>query len=226
MDFSENYTVTSQHEIQQAHFIKKQIAIFTAYVSSKHFEQSYIVVSDETDHGKYAVWSFKKGIIQDLKVKRPEITQTFDYTDGCAQQFKNIYTLSSLLFARDDFGVTAEHHFLATSHGKGSHDGIGGTFKRQVKQKVLSGNCNVTTAIEFFHAADSISQNTKVLYVGKEQIDGNKPFLNKRWENVKQMKGSRSCHAFKPIENLKLEASVTSKGDDLRVYDIFKKNKK
>jgi hypothetical protein len=29
-----------------------------------------------------------------------------------------------------DFGVLAQWHFLATSHGKGARDGVGGTVKR------------------------------------------------------------------------------------------------
>ena len=39
---------------------------------------------------------------------------------------KNFFNLCS---HRDDFGVSAEWHFSATSHGKGACDGLGGTVK-------------------------------------------------------------------------------------------------
>ena len=36
----------------------------------------------------------------------------------------------NLLHHQEDFGVDAEWHFYATSHGKGPSDGLGGTLKR------------------------------------------------------------------------------------------------
>lgn len=129
LDFSENYSVVQQNEIQQAHFRKTQISLFTGVAYSKDYMQSYLVVSDETDHSKYAVWTFEKAIFEHLKQERPMIEDIQLFTDGCAQQFKNIYTLSTLVYAQIDFGVSMEHHFQATSHGKGPHDGVGGSFK-------------------------------------------------------------------------------------------------
>lgn len=142
MDFSENYAIFSQHEIQQAHFCKAQISLFTAAVTSKNFYKSYLVVSDETDHGKFAVWNFKRAILEDLKSLRPLITEVKDFTDGCTQQFKNVFTLSSLCHSFEDFCVISEHHFMATSYGKGPQDGIGGSFKRRVRdRKFESDHC-------------------------------------------------------------------------------------
>jgi hypothetical protein len=132
-------------------------------------------------------------------------------------QFKNTFTLSSLLHTQNDFGVKTEHHFLATSHGKGPHDGIGGSFKRLVKEKVLSKNLSVTTGKEFFDVAESIAVNTKVLYVSKQEIESQKAFLNGRWKNLKTMKGLRSCHVFSAVGTTKISTAVTSRGDDSRV---------
>ena len=36
----------------------------------------------------------------------------------------------NLCYHKEGFGVQAEWHFYATSHGKGQCDGIGGTVKR------------------------------------------------------------------------------------------------
>jgi hypothetical protein len=66
---------------------------------------SHLIVSDDTDHGKFAVWSFKKALMEDMKRNHLEIIETKDFTDGCAQQFKNIYTQSSLIYSQTDFFI-------------------------------------------------------------------------------------------------------------------------
>ena len=43
---------------------------------------------------------------------------------------KNRKNFINLCFHEVDFGVRAEWHFFATSHGKGPCDGVGGTVKR------------------------------------------------------------------------------------------------
>lgn len=101
-------------------------------------------------------------------------------TDGCAQQFKNVYALSSSAFAQEDFGITSEHHFLATSHGKGSHDGTGAKLKRGVRTQVLSKTVKVNTALEFYDVAKTIVKKTIVLYVPKTEVEEIKPMLENR----------------------------------------------
>ena len=49
------------------------------------------------------------------------------FSDGAASQYKNCKNFISLCA---DFGIKAECHFSATSHGKSAYDGLGGTVKR------------------------------------------------------------------------------------------------
>lgn len=177
-------------------------------------------MSDEIDHGKFSVWNFVHAIIANLKNHLPLLTKVKFFSDGCAQQFKNAYTLSSLNFSSEDNGVTAEHHFMATSHGKGAHDGIGGIFKRLMRERVLSENLKVTNAFEFYEAAKEIAIKTEVLVVKKSVIEDSKKFLQERWEKVQKMPGIRSCHSFVPIDEFKTKAATTSRHDDLRIYNI------
>ena len=51
------------------------------------------------------------------------------FSNGAASQYKNRKNFSSLAHHEDDFGVPADWHFFATSHGKGPCDGVGGTVK-------------------------------------------------------------------------------------------------
>lgn len=84
------------------------------------------------------------------------------------------------MHTQEDFGVQSTHHFMGTSHGKGPHDGIGGCFKRRVRELVLSGKKEVNNAIQFFEAAKSIAQNTAILFVSKEDIEDSKSMLQNR----------------------------------------------
>jgi len=52
------------------------------------------------------------------------------FSDGVASQYKNRKNFLNLCYHEKDFGIRAEWHFSATSHGKGACDGVGGTVKR------------------------------------------------------------------------------------------------
>ena len=47
------------------------------------------------------------------------------FSDGASSQYKNQKNIHNLCLHESDFGIPAEWHFLATSHGKGACDGIG-----------------------------------------------------------------------------------------------------
>ena len=63
---------------------------------------------------------------------------------------------------------------MATSHGKGPQDGIGGAVKRFVRKRVLSENLKVTNAQEFCKAAKEMAKKTEVLLVKKSTIENSK----------------------------------------------------
>ena len=52
------------------------------------------------------------------------------YSDGAASQYKNRLNFLNLCYHESDFGIKAEWHYFATSHGKSACDGVGGTVKR------------------------------------------------------------------------------------------------
>lgn len=93
-DFSENYSMVLQDEIQSHHFQKGQATIhpFVAYWKEgdelKH--TSYAEISDCLTHDTVSVHLFQKKFINYLETKmgaRP--SKIFYFTDGCAAQYKN-----------------------------------------------------------------------------------------------------------------------------------------
>ena len=69
-----------------------------------------------------------------------------------------------------DLSITQD--FFATSHGKGSVDGIGGGVKREVHQKIMSRQEVVKTAEKFSRVAAEVCPNVTVLYITEDQIVG------------------------------------------------------
>ena len=84
--------------------------------------KSFAVVSDDLNHDKVAVWAMLHAVVRSLKAEQ-SITHIKLFSDGCAAQFKNRYTLKNLCFMEEDYGVTGS--FFASSHGKWSVDAVG-----------------------------------------------------------------------------------------------------
>ena len=87
-------------------------------------------------------------------------------------------------FHEEDFGVSAEWHFFATSHGKGPCDGIGGTTKRlATKVSLQPGQDPITTHRKLFtwaqHNITNITFNIFTVNHHKQECD----ILEARYEN-------------------------------------------
>lgn len=103
-------------------------------------------------------------IISSLKEEFKDLKKVTVFSDGCAAQFKNKFTLSNLCFMMYDFGVEGEWVFFATSHGKGAVDGIGGCIKRMVWSKVKTREVTINSAKDFFECARAVKK-VKVIFV-------------------------------------------------------------
>ena len=81
-------------------------------------------------HDVIAVHVFKSKVLEYMKVKMPQLSKVFYFSDGCAGKYKNLKNFSNLCYHKEDHSLDAEWNFFATSHGKTACDGIGGTVKR------------------------------------------------------------------------------------------------
>ena len=136
LDFSENYAVVQQDEIQSAHWAHSQVTVFTCVVWVGGTSQSYGIVSDYLSHDKYAVYKFIEVILTDIRKRFPYTRKVCFFSDGAASQFKQKYLFVNLGFLKQEYELESpEWSFFAASHGKGAVDGICGTIKRSVWQK-------------------------------------------------------------------------------------------
>ena len=238
-DFAENFSLKHQDEIMSAHWSSDQVTIFTAVVhylddDGRLEHKSYALVSDKLEHDKFAVYTFNKVILKHISLTTKIVTHVHYWSDGAASQFKNRFTLSNLLFHKEDFGSTPTWSFHETSHGKGPMDGVGGEVKRAVWRLVLQQRAVVTSAQLFAKVAAQLfakvaaqlfakvaaqlfakvaaesSKRICVRYVSADTVQEDADALNRRWELVKPIPGTQSVHFVKPVDHKTLAVSRTS----------------
>jgi len=223
LDFSENFSTTSQKDIQSAFFSKKQISLFTAIrYHAQNPPQSFVFINDDTSHSKNQVYFYISLMIEEIKKDVPFLKHVTFVSDGCSGQFKNRFIMLNLLYTIEDFGCSSQWIFTPTGHGKNAVDGVGGTLKRQVYNRVMTGKNEVYTAYDFFKCASEFSLKTKLFYVDQKDVEEmNRKILNSRWAKVKAVPGTRSFHHFTHSEDGKyLIASVSSLGDGQKVFKM------
>ena len=111
------------------------------------------VISGCHKHDVVAVHSYLKVVLKKFTSDTSHrISKIYYFTDGAASQYKNYKNICNLLYHRDDFGLDAEWHFFATSHGKNACDGIGGTVKREASNASLRATTSghILTPLQLF----------------------------------------------------------------------------
>ena len=134
LDCAENYSFLVQDAIQGHHWNNSQATLhpFTVYYMKDNTLKtlSICVISDCMQHDSITVHVFLRAVLSFISETMPNIEHVMYFSDGAASQYKNFKNFCNLLHHPQDFNLTAEGHFFATSHGKSPCDGIGGTVKR------------------------------------------------------------------------------------------------
>ena len=135
-DFSENYSFIVQDAVQGYHWNNSQVTLhpFVYYYTGQG--------NIELQNGSYVTNAifmttlFLQHLTDHLKAAY-QVTVMVYFSVDCAGQYKNCKNFIILCHHLEDFGIPAEWHFFATSHGKGPCDGLGGTVKRQAAKASL-----------------------------------------------------------------------------------------
>ncbi|KAE8742419.1 hypothetical protein FOCC_FOCC012030, partial [Frankliniella occidentalis] len=247
MDFSENYSFSIQKSIQAFHWSNDQSTVhpFVAYyrnMESKAIEViSYVTISEHLKHSVYAVHSFQKKFLKFLKEKIPGLKRIVYFTDGCAAQYKSLNTTANLCHHLSDFGLNAEHHYFATSHGKTANDGVGGTLKRTARLASLKGSIIKTPQQLYSWAIVKWDPNDpEVLmhfdFVSNEEIEEETEKLNARFKHALPVPNIMQVHSIIPQSKFEVitryysrcpEAKriVVRKTRDIPKWDTIAENK-
>lgn len=220
LDFAENYAFVIQDEVPGFHWDNNQATVhpFVVYHRNGDIEKcdSFVVISDCLKHDTVAVHLFQKQFINFLKQKYNKVEKIVYFSDGASSQYKNRKNFSNLCHHEEEFGIKAEWHFFATSHGKEACDGIGGTIKRQAARASLQRPIHnqITTPFELFQWAIENLNTITFCYVNKEDYARETMELASRFERARTVPGTLSIHACIPVSKSKIVTKIYSSARD------------
>ncbi|XP_067947393.1 serine-rich adhesin for platelets-like [Watersipora subatra] len=153
-------------------------------------------------HDKYAGFTFLQALIAQLKQRSPRVSSFYLFSDGAASQFKQRFILSSLNPIKQSNGLNhLEWNFLATSHGKGAVNGVGGSLMRQsTLSEGISKNSTTTNLTSLSAATTSSFPSNKVISTSSS-FDMNLTRSYKTKVSGTSMEYSSSLDALKLITN-------------------------
>lgn len=207
-DFSENYSFIIQNSAQGYHWNNNQATIHPFeiyYIKENKLENlSFIIISEVLTHDTIAVQLFISKLLDFIKQSISFTKITF-MSDGAAAHYKNKKNFASLCNFKSKYGLEAEWHFFATSHGKGPCDAIGGTLKRMAKRASLArdyGN-TITTPQELYDWAvkqtDTSITKLNFCFISNDQYTKMSDELKELFSHVKTIPGTQKFHCFVPI---------------------------
>ena len=221
-DFSENYSFVLQDASQGFHWNNSQATLhpFVAYYmeSNELRELSFVIISDCLHHDTIAVYTFQKSFINFLKTFLPthlHPSKLIYFSDGAASQYKNRKNFSNLCFHQEDFGISAEWHFSATSHGKGACDGLGGTVKRLAARASLQRpyNNQIMTPRQLYEWASTTIHAVHFAYSTVEDYMREAEQLEQRFTSSRTIPGTRKYHSFIPASRNTVKVALYSSDD-------------
>ena len=197
-----------------AHWVTIPVTLFTAVLSTVAGNQSYVVISNEMHHDKFAVTAFNRVILNAAMSSGIAIEQLHIFSDGAGSQFKNRFVLSqvvqpTLLHAKLQ---SLDWSFFATAHGKGPVDGVGGTVKRAVWRRILQEKVVINTAEEFYHCAKECCPNICMLFVSSGEIAHVRTELEALWvtKEPRRIPSTHEVHFVKAASATRLDVAVVS----------------
>ena len=233
-DFAENYSFVLQDAAQSFHWNNLQATIhpFVCYYVDESTDGdnavkpinhvSFVVVSENNSHDTVAVHLFQKVLIKFLSNKIRTPKRIIYFSDGCAAQYKNRKIFINLCHHEEDFGMPAEWHFFATSHGKGPCDGVGGTVKRLAARASLQRpyDNQILTPRQLYEFGCAEIPTVNFYYATTKEYELETIFLHERFQSTKTIAGTHKLHSFCPTTSEKLEVREFSASEDKRIEHI------
>lgn len=225
MDFSENFTIAYQDEIQSAHWAQQQVTVYTINLWNRDSKHPWVITSDTRDHEKNTVAGFTTTVLDWVASEWPHVDTVSIWTDGPSSQYKNRFIMALLsMKIQQRYQFSVSWNYFATSHGKGPNDALGGTAKRMVHERIMSRNVTVNSAESFANVLGSMANGFSVTYVSSEDIAklGKELACAQLWESSAIIQGMHNIHYVEPTESGVLTKFYTS-STKTRIQPVNKK---
>ena len=125
-----------------------------------------------------------------------------------------------------DFGIDAEWHFFATSHGKGLCDGLVGTVKRLSAKVSLQRPCNeqIMTPQQLFDFVRENISGINPVYYSMDEWKNKADILEDEFYNSTTIIGTQKLHSFIPVSRTEVEIKTVSTLYEGKIVRITKHN--
>lgn len=220
VDYSENFTLHEQDQIQLSYWSNRQISLFTAYAwmgGSGGEGYSFGLVANSTKHDKYSVITCLEVLIRQIADINPDIDQIIFFSDGAASQFKNRFLVQHLSTLADTSGLDLSWNYFASSHGKGLVDSIGGTLKRIVWLQILAGT-RCRSASDFVRICRDKTKTIIVELIQQAQFDVTEGRLERTFRNLVGVPDIRRQHHINILHKDVIEYALYSTREEKYVF--------
>lgn len=196
LDFAEKFKCMQQNATQSAHYGQTPISILTIAVYHKGFKPMAIA-SDFEKHTKDAVLAYVDFIIATLplSVKSIEI-----WSDNATSQFKNQYIMEGMKLLEQRHEKKIRWNFYAPMHGKSVVDGIGGSVKRFVRERILAQDLLVKSAEDFVSVASAMEIEVILMKTAEIEAHNKEIDLPKIINSSKKIPDIKKHHSFRVSE--------------------------
>ncbi|XP_075977850.1 uncharacterized protein LOC142977668 [Anticarsia gemmatalis] len=169
VDFSENYAVKCNEEIQSYHFggSRKQVTLHTSVIYYRAADggdlqhQSFCTISDCVRHDASAVWAHIVPILEFISENIcPNLNCIHFISDSPSSQYRNkkmFHVIASFQQYIESLR-TITWNFTESGHGKGAPDGVGAAIKQAADRTVSCGK-DITDFYDFKNAISQSIQN-------------------------------------------------------------------
>lgn len=207
LDFSENMSFEIQDAAQSYYYAKGQCTIHPFCVYYKEQGQlkieSILIISESLKHNVEAVYQFQNLVVSHIKKR---------------MQFNKIIFLCMF---KKDFGIDAEWHFFATSHGKSPCDALGGSLKRNAR---LFNMKNPTDPIDSATwALNRPNSKSSFIFCSEKEYELIEKRLNsdRFSRKIRTVTGTQSYHSFKPVNECRLSAKIYSDSEKSHEFQLI-----
>lgn len=115
--------------------------------------------------------------------------------------------MANLLQHKQDFGIDAEWHFTPTAHGKGAHDGLDASFKREARRASFKAKPTeaLLTVKSLYEWDKTYYESVKIFNFSEADHNRSRRKLQVRFAKAQAVTEIMKYHSFKVTKDNKLE---------------------
>lgn len=214
-DFAEKFKCCQQNATQSAHYGQTPITLFTVAIYHRGYT-AMTIASNNEKQTKETVLAYIDSIIELLPITVKKINI---WSDNATSQFKNQFIMESLKYFETEYSLNIRWNFFAPMHGKSVVDGIGGSVKRYVRDRIMAQDIPVKSAEDFVEVTAKMEIQVHLVSNSDIETRNKKIGLQKIIKSPSKVVDIKKKHCFK-IQLTKSGKKMIPKVIGTKISDI------